>query len=750
MGCRSLETRATFRSPTRRLILAATAALLTLFATALPAADVSKWVPQLTASDRAIRREASYQLLQLGAGAKAALPDLIKALDDSDKQVWSNAIATIAAIGPEAVDAVPKLLEGLDSRSSRGQRPRDRGQTLFRSAYALARIGEAAKPQLIAALKGPDTGLRIGAAKALGGMGPSAKEAIPALIENLGHDDQEVRSEVIESLGLIGAEAVAPLRDALGLTDPRLREGSARALAAIGEAAAPAGDKLLESAAKEKDPEARSAVLSALPKVGLPPAQVLPPLIAALKSDDEALRHAATNAILLVHPAAKTAVPAVAALLADPAQAERAAYVLGRFGEDAHSAIPALLALILKSETPAAAYTDALAQIGEPSVPVLLAQLEKITPSALTRDHWALKTLKAIGSVALPELRKALDSSSVTVRIAALAALADLGPEAREARNDVLKLGNDPDPMVRAMLLTAVVALDSSTSRALKKIEASTHDANALVRAASATAAAALGRDAAPVAAQVAALLDDPDSNVRLAAIRAAAAIGVKDPTIIERITTRLDDPSARVAAIEALARLGAGGAADRLIALYPLSDSPTKIAILSALSGAGDPALPTIQLALKDRDPAIRAAGVRALATAQHNLDLLIPALQAALGDRDAFVRRASMDAVATLGDKNSSRLLEVLKTIIGLGALDADRIAALETLRAFRIKDLDLIGFALDSPSAEVRAWACERAGRLAANARPLRPKLEALLNSSIDYDRRGARRALEAIGR
>lgn len=735
------------RSASSRLRLHGLTAALALFTVPLSAADVSKWTQQLASPDRDARREASYQLLHLGAAAKPALPDLIKALDDQDKQVWSNAISTIAALGPDAVDAVPKLLESLDSRRSQG-RYRDQGQYLLRAAYALARIGDAAKPQLLAALKDKDTGLRIGAAKALGGMGPAAKEAIPSLIENLGGGDQDLRNEVIEALGLIGGEAVPALKDALDSKDAWQREGSARALAAIGDAATPAGDKLLERAGQETDATARGAILTTLPKIGLPPAKVIPPLIAAIKSDNEALRHAATNAILLVHPSAKTAVPALTALLAEPAQAEHAAYVLGRFGDDAKSAVPTLIDLVLKAETPPAAFTDALAQIGPPAVPALLAQVEKISATSITRDFWVIKVLKNIGSSALPELRQALASPNTSVRLAALGTIADLGPEAREARADVLKLGNDPDPQVRALLLSAMVSIDSSTSKALKLIEPAIKDAQPLVRAAAASAAATLGKDAAPVAAQVAALLEDPDARVRLVAIRAAGAIGVKDPVIIERVTARLDDPTARLAAIEALAKLGAGNAVPRLIALYPTSDAPTRIVILNALAGGGEAGLPTITNAMNERDPAVRSAAVRALAGAQGNVEILLPALQTALTDRDPVVRHAAMDAIVPLATRNPNKVTEITKSIISLAALDADRLSALETLRAFRVKDLELISYALDSPSSDVRVWACERAGRLGGQARPIRAKIETLSGSSNDYDRRAARRALETI--
>ena len=38
-------------------------------------------------------------------------------------------------------------------------------------------------------------------------MGPAAKEAIPALISNLHHGDNDVQREVADALALIGPEA---------------------------------------------------------------------------------------------------------------------------------------------------------------------------------------------------------------------------------------------------------------------------------------------------------------------------------------------------------------------------------------------------------------------------------------------------------------------------------------------------------------------------------------------------------------
>ena len=76
---------------------------LTFSHAAEPPADVAKLAAQLAASDRDTRREAGHQLEKLGPAAKPALPALIAAIGDSDKQVWANALAAIAAIGPDEI-----------------------------------------------------------------------------------------------------------------------------------------------------------------------------------------------------------------------------------------------------------------------------------------------------------------------------------------------------------------------------------------------------------------------------------------------------------------------------------------------------------------------------------------------------------------------------------------------------------------------------------------------------------------------
>jgi HEAT repeat protein len=713
-----------------------------------PPPDVAKLAAQLSSTDRDTRREAGHLLEKLGPAAKGALPELIKALDDSDKQVWANAFSAIAAIGPGAAEAIPRLVDAFDSKKSREARERDRAQKLMRAAHALASIGDAARPALIEALKSNDTGLRLGAAKALGEMGARSGDAIPALIENVGHADEELRTEIIETLALIGKDAVAPLSKSLASPDARLRSGSARALAAIGAAAADAGPALLAQLQAEKENAVRAAILTALPRVGLPQEQIVPPLVKALRDGDAELQSAALNGLLTIRPAEKTVVPALTVLLMDSQTgiSERAALALGRLGPAARSALPKLVLSAQKNE----ACRSALTEIGGPAVPELLKQIEKVPAASLNREHWVIHLLAGIGGAGMPELTKALDSPVASVRVAALGTLNELGEQAREVRMQAGKLTADADPFVRATALSALVSMATDTGGTLKKIEGAMRDSAAVVRLSAATAAGTMGPAARGLASSLTPLLDDADASVRAAALRAAGALGGGDPALVKRLVARLDDPATRSAVLDALAKTGADAATSaKLLELYPKSAKPDRLAILSALgAGASPDSASLIAAATKDGDAEIRAAALRAGVKVHPSAKDSLPALTEALHDSQVSVRRTAAELVGQLGDREPDKVVPALGTLVSLLTSSEDQAFALEALRAAHVRDLAALEQALALRSVEARAWACERIGKLGAKGQPLAEKLKPLLADGNDYVRRTARKALDAI--
>ncbi len=116
------------------------------------------------------------------------------------------------------------------------------------------------------ALKDEEGSVRKVAAEALGGIGPEAKAAVPALIEALKDPEGDVRREAAQTLGQIGPEAkaaVPALSEALKDTEWEVRSGAGRALGGIGPEAKAAIPALIEASKDEygRDREAADEAL---------------------------------------------------------------------------------------------------------------------------------------------------------------------------------------------------------------------------------------------------------------------------------------------------------------------------------------------------------------------------------------------------------------------------------------------------------------------------------------------------------
>lgn len=710
---------------------------LVLAVSAEGAVNFGKLAEQMGSQERDQRREASWQLRSVGPDAKAVLPQLIKALDDEDTQVFANAIVAIAEIGPGAKDAVSALMDLMDGRKGRGVRPRDREQALYRAAVALSRIGADARPDLLAALKGDDTSLRRGAAKALGMSGPDAKEAIPVLIENLGYDDETLRRDASEALALIGPAAVEPLIVSLRWPDSRLREGSARALGELRTAAGP----LLRAASEEKETSALAAAILALPKSGAPHDKSVPVLIKALCDERAEIHRAAVNALVLVRPA----VPAVAKLLDGP-HAARAAALLGHFGPEARAAAPALLAAAKRTTPPAKEFLEPLAQLGAAAVPVLIAEFSALP---VADEHWAVLTLTRIGGAAVPALEKELTSQSAAARLVAVKVLAPQGSAARSVQNGVLKLAGDPEPLVRAAVLEAVTPLGIPMGRTLELISTLVKDSDPQVRRAAAEAAGALGAMGRPLADELVKLIDDPDSAVRIAAMKSIGAIG-GGAEAAKLLATHLADSTLRSAALSALAKLGSASSAavPRMLAIFPAADPQVRTGILDVFAVAGNSAaMPTIESVIADSNDDVRRAAIAAFCKLQRDKTAVVEAAVKALKDKARSVREVAAAAIAEQGERGAVPAIRPLMEVI---MAESDHRYAMEALRALRVNDVESVTYAFSVENEDLRMWAADRVGRMGRNGTQFIPELEKLQASSSDGLREAGRRAMRALRR
>jgi HEAT repeat protein len=198
------------------------------------------------------RRDAIWVLMDIGPEAGEATEALVAALRDEAKlysyRIGDCARAALARIGPPARAAVPALREELE---------RGDAELRFHAAEALVKItGEVKRylPALIEGLSSPDIGIRRDAAEALGQIGPAAKAAVPALIRVLKDRPGNVCHFAAVALGRIGhnAEEVVPfLIDLVGSDRYYYRRDAVEALGLFGPKAR-AALPILQEVAKER------------------------------------------------------------------------------------------------------------------------------------------------------------------------------------------------------------------------------------------------------------------------------------------------------------------------------------------------------------------------------------------------------------------------------------------------------------------------------------------------------------------
>lgn len=333
-------------------------------------ADVPGLLEALVRSEGARRADAAEELGRIGPPAKAAVPELVKSLQDRDADVRLAAAGALASIDP----GNPAILPALEGELKAG--PDQRKST----AEILGDLGAVGVPGLSGALKDPDAGVRWAAAESLGRIGPAAKSAVPALAAAL--EDKEIRSIVADALAGIGPEAkpavpglvqivrnekepslrytagvalvridkssagpAAPiLAEALRNPDGRFRHDAVMLLVAIGPAGKEATPVLTEMLLKDKQSYARQLAAHSLGYVRDP--RAVPALLEAFEKDPEVgVRNTAVISLGLMGPDAMTAVPGLEARLKDADVGTRivSAEALWRINKDAKKAVPVLV-----------------------------------------------------------------------------------------------------------------------------------------------------------------------------------------------------------------------------------------------------------------------------------------------------------------------------------------------------------------------------------------------------------------------
>ncbi len=515
-----------------------------------------------------------------------------------------------------------------------------------------------------------------------------AQHGLRPLLELVTDPDAEPEAAVVELLGMLGNGDAAPVLAKLAAAaatkpptaSPPVSPAGASASRPAGVAAAPVHAKLavqmgaVIALGRLADARGRAPLedLLAVPDAGLQ-AAVLWALgrIGHLESADGLLRHVhhsrselAALACLGVgrilgrltsdhaarHERLAAALQETAADLSRPARVRRAATLgLGLSGDV--SAVPALVRVLDQSDAVLAhAAAAALAALGGRQVlpslvqRVLLARGPAAAAAVEAFDRFAaqaplgdearviegarLDVDAMLTALAEPPVSRAAGGDRAALWLDRIRQVQDLVAGGltrhRDLRVRILAAldARDDGPGLGPLAPTGSDAMDAATAAALREVSESARD-------------------------RVVALLDDPDSETRRLALRVAAKL--RDPRMTPaRIAAALADPGPGFGEAAALAarwhvRTQPASASDiAAAAATMLADAEAhwdrRLAAVRLLAGIGAAAGPSLEAALADVNPIVRAAAAQALG----GHPAATPALVAAAADPIAGVRAA------------------------------------------------------------------------------------------------------------
>jgi HEAT repeat protein len=379
-------------------------------------------------------------------------------------------------------------------------------------------------------LSSEEESVRVEAAAALEDMGHRPDLAMPALIDLYGRGTEADRRAAVSALGWLAwnhpdaVDAMPTLFTALRDPSVDVRQVAIHRLSMMqhkAEALVPRFEEALgDASASVRGEAARS--LERMYMLGYEGTTSVAPLLAALESEDEAVRAAVLRALALIGPDSQT-IPLVARVLAeDPSPDART------------SAISSLNALEIQSEEVTVLLVKAL---GDPDDGV--------------RAEAALGLAKSgvFGGEAVPALRLARDDPSARVRDFAVVALADLSPYHEEAWSELLAALHHEIPDVRASAANRIAPRGEARNygEAVIALEGAMRDTSyEVLRAAS----NGLGR-LAPVSPDAVAILVESLSNesadIRLLICAVLGRAGPSARDAIPALTALENDPDPQV-----------------------------------------------------------------------------------------------------------------------------------------------------------------------------------------------------------
>lgn len=250
---------------------------------------------------------AAITLYRFPAFPGVCVPALVHALDSPDEGVRHSAAGALRVFKENAAPATPRLIELLEDT-----------EVMWTASESLAQIGPSAVPALTDALNAGGKWSKVFGAKALAGIGPPARAAVPALLRLQRDPMSGARTSALEALACIlpAADAVPLLLAALHETgSPGLQGSAAESLRALGPAAAAAVPEL-RAAMRAGEWYVRLRAAHAVLVIDVSDTEGIDVLVAALGSRSSFDQGEATDRLGSLGARAVSAVPALRAYVA--------------------------------------------------------------------------------------------------------------------------------------------------------------------------------------------------------------------------------------------------------------------------------------------------------------------------------------------------------------------------------------------------------------------------------------------------
>jgi HEAT repeat protein len=436
-------------------------------------------------------------------------------------------------------------------------------------------------------LTSADPPTRLAALDAARLFGPRAESLFPVLRRMLRDPEQLVRNRAVQCLGNLGpaarpavAEMLAAFPDEASSQRP---PDFAASLSQLGPAILPE----LSGALAHAHPSIRLGAAAALRQMGPPAAGAAPALLPLLRDPVRPVRRETVLALMALRDFTPETVGALTSALGHPdwSTASTAATALGQLGPDAAAATPALLSMVRTNDR---------------------CRLEAVL---------ALGQVRPVSTQIVAAVTACLEDRNLSVRRAALDALAEMGPAAAHAAPGLRAAAKTPFYLVSIKAARALWELTRDTNAVVEILEESLRNRDSLVSALEEL--GHLGAAGLRAAGSVRLWLDDRSPSIRLAAAGAIWRIqGDAGPVLVAaREPLRFGPAEARLQAATLARQLGpaARPLVPELIRCLRQEDALARREAADALAGIGAVALPELraELALGDFRSAIPLARI-------------------------------------------------------------------------------------------------------------------------------------------